>query len=529
MKNMTKPTRITMSRVSILGLLFCLSLTFCGGDDKKPPPAPPDADGDGIVDANDNCPNGTTGMATTADDTSPTADPDGDGCKNSEDIDDDNDGLVEIATAAELNNMRHDLTGKSYDDEADSNEGSTTGAPTSPTTLCPEETSADSGVYLCGYELVADITLPAAGEAGDLNGETAGNFDPIGNNTDGHFTAYLEGNGRTIQGLHIDITGVTAGDNDANDAALIAFCRGSIHNLILGNPRVLGRRRVAVLCATMNGASVRNVRVLNASTMQNDSSVTFNVYAGSLAGEVARSSISNSYATGNVTASTSGRVVYFGGLVGNLGSSSISNSYATGNVTASTSGNDSVYFGGLAGFMGSSSISNSYATGDVTASTSGRVVYFGGLVGRMVSNNISNSYATGNITVSSNSSILAGGLAGSLGMSNIISNSYATGDVTASGGSGVGHSGGLAGFMINSNISNSYATGDVSASGSNVNSGGLLGSSSSANISNSYYNSEATQTVNSIARSDADKRGVGSVGVRPCGGERANPECDPDA
>ena len=124
---------------------------------------------DNVGNACDKCPNGTTDMATTVDDTSPTADPDGDGCKNSEDIDDDNDGLIEIATATELNNMRHDLEGtpklrrRSRRGSIGQYEGSTTGAPTSATTLCPNETSAGSGIYLCGYELVADITLPAAG------------------------------------------------------------------------------------------------------------------------------------------------------------------------------------------------------------------------------------------------------------------------------------------------------------------------------------------------------------------------------
>ena len=112
-------------------------------------------------------------------------DTDGDGVDNPMDIDDDNDGLIEIATAMELNNMRFDLEGHSYDiqeDDGAGNEGSTMGAPTSATIHCPEPTSTDSGVYLCGYELVADIDF--AGPDGDPNApddnldlsETAGKF-----------------------------------------------------------------------------------------------------------------------------------------------------------------------------------------------------------------------------------------------------------------------------------------------------------------------------------------------------------------
>ena len=104
-----------------------------------------DADTDEIGDACDECPSGATGPASTTDPTATDADPDGDGCKNSEDVDDDNDGLIEIATATDLNNIRHDVAGHSYDDEPDDmtsgNEGDTTGAPKSATTLCTSETT----------------------------------------------------------------------------------------------------------------------------------------------------------------------------------------------------------------------------------------------------------------------------------------------------------------------------------------------------------------------------------------------------
>ncbi len=115
-----------------------------------------DADSDGVADANDSCPMGEANIATTEDASADTADPDGDGCKNSEDVDDDNDGLIEIATAEQLDNIRHDLAGHSYNDGSTF---STAGAPEEATENCAEERSAGSGIYLCGYELTADIDL----------------------------------------------------------------------------------------------------------------------------------------------------------------------------------------------------------------------------------------------------------------------------------------------------------------------------------------------------------------------------------
>jgi hypothetical protein len=103
-------------------------------------------------------------------------------------------------------------------------------------------------------------------------------------------------------------------------------------------------------------------------------------------------SIENCFATGDV----SGNFTYVGGLVGyQYGDSiTITNSYATGNVT--TSGVSS-NVGGLVGYQyyysssssGSNRIINSYATGNVTA-TNGSAV--GGLVGSISSSggNIAN-------------------------------------------------------------------------------------------------------------------------------------------
>ena len=152
--------------------------------------------------------------------------------------------------------------------------------------------------------------------------------------------------------------------------------------------------------------------------------------------------ISNSYSTANVSGTE-----YVGGLVG-VSAGTISNSYATGNVSAAA--------GNLGGLVGENNgtISNSYATGNVSDQNYAGV---GGLVG-VSDGTISNSYATGNVS----GTVLVGGL---VGVNNgAISNSYATGSV-----SGTEYVGGLAGSngggFFAGTIINSYWNTDNNAAG----------------------------------------------------------------
>ena len=461
-----------------------------------------DDDNDGVEDVDDACPMASLNPAS-GNASAPTADPDNDGCKNSEDVDNDNDGLIEIATASELNNMRHNLAGTTYDDEIEDitpgDTGSKAGGPASATDYCA---SATGGVYLCGYELVADIDLSGA----DQNSGTAGNFDPIGNLSSGHFTAYLEGNGYTINNLNIDITGVPAGDNDANDAAFIASCRGVLSNLVLADAVIHGRRRVAVLCARMNGGAVRNVQITGSSTVQSSNSSSFDSLVGGLVGQMLESnSISNSAATVNVSVSSpmgsSFDISIVGGLVGSI----------------------------LLENLGQNvSISNSYATGDVFAHSRHLDIRSGGLIGSQNSRfgganiNISNCYATGSVSVNTtnhSANSYSGGLMGLVNNSVSISNSYATGDISNDSNqpSSTLDSGGLVGSMFAGSISNSYATGDVFVYFMNTGSfGGLLGQNFGS-ISNSYYNSEAMQVENDMPRLPSALKGVGSETTDPAG------------
>ena len=271
------------------------------------------------------------------------------------------------------------------------------------------------------YVLVCNIDLGGA------------EWTPIGTNGD-PFTGEFDGNGYTVSNFKITTGRAYVG--------LFGYNEGVIKNLGVENFTV-------------------NVRYGG------------NVYAGGLVGYNDGGSITNSYATGNVSAtstatSTSYYSAYAGGLVGYNYRGSITNSYATGNVSATfnrTSTSSSTftdiyaYAGGLVG-SNSGSILNSYATGTVSAtSTSTRyTAYAGGLVG-VNSGSILNSYATGTVSAtatSSSSYAYAGGLVGS--NSGDITNSYATGNVSATSTStySFAYAGGLVGENDGGSITNCY-------------------------------------------------------------------------
>ena len=307
-----------------------------------------DDDNDTIADAMDSCPTGELN-ASTGVDTAATADPDDDGCKNSEDVDDDNDGLIELATAQELNNMRNNLAGTTYDDEEDDSSGgdagSTTGAPISETANCD---TATDGVYLCGYELTADIDFSGDGNLAttndnlDLNGSgtgNEGNFEPIGSdeNANTRFTANLHGNGFMISNLDIDrITGTIAADDHTNDAALLASCENTnITNLTLENPMIKGRHKVGALCGIMRSTTLSDVHIVGGA-IQGDTSSAVPSSLGGLVGETrGNSQVTGSSASSNVSdiGGEEDTIYDMGGLVGWLHSSQITGSRSSGNVT----------------------------------------------------------------------------------------------------------------------------------------------------------------------------------------------------
>lgn len=218
-------------------------------------------------------------------------------------------------------------------------------------------------------------------DAGPTSGWNAGaGFVPVGAWAT-PFTGFFDGLGHTINGLVINRPGV-------DYQGLFGLTGGAT------------LRNVGLVAGTVNGWTAGGL------VGHHDAGITSNVYntgnvisadsfAGGLIG-LCVGTITNSYATGNVTG------IQAGGLVGSLqGASNVTNSYATGNVTGVGD------VGGLFGYSGAT-VSNSYATGSVIG-TGGGDVGVGGLIG-INQGTVSNSYATGSVTGAAN---WIGGLVGS--------------------------------------------------------------------------------------------------------------------
>ena len=119
-----------------------------------------DTDCDGVAQRIDNCP---TAYNPGQEDTDP---PDGAGYACDDDVDDNDNGLIEIHFLEDLDFVRHNLVGTSYKPGADA-DASTEGAPTSAQPACMVRTPSTD--VLCGYELVRDLDF------GDATGYRSGN------------------------------------------------------------------------------------------------------------------------------------------------------------------------------------------------------------------------------------------------------------------------------------------------------------------------------------------------------------------
>ena len=401
------------------------------------------------------------------------------------DYDKDDDGLIEIATLAQLDAVRYDLGGKGAIAVA----AYVAAFPHAAMRMgCP-----DSRCY--GYELVADLDFDQNGDGRITAADAAywndgAGWDPIhglGPSTI-PFHSMLQGNGHAISHLYVHrpteqgglfgrlakggrVEGVTLQDVQVwgvNGSPLADSNFGTIIDVAVSGS-VTGSNRAGGLVGH-NGGLIR--------TSFSSATVLGSSRVGGLVGSNGTDgSIVASYATGTVT----GRGDEVGGLTGN-NSGLITASYATGTVT---SRGDKV--GGLAG-SNRKSIRASYATGAVTGlgnevgglagDNTGQIIgsfargavmgrsdaNVGGLVGHN-DGAVMASYATGAVTASGSQ---VGGLAGANAAAGRIAASYATGTVTASGSQDVG---GLVGNNQGA-VAASYAAGGV-AGGTRV--GGLIG------------------------------------------------------
>ena len=297
-----------------------------------------------------------------------------DDISGNEDVDEDNDGLIELCYLEDLDAMRYNRYGNYLKKNL--------------STL-----SAGCLNNSCrGYELVRDLDFnddaSYISTSNKVIWTTGEGWQPIGSITAGSctnqysrcFSATFEGNGYRIFNLQIN-------RGNADGIAFFDVNNGFIRNIGLSGVQVEGRRNVGGLVARNEGI------------------------------------IMNSNVDGSVTG-TSDRV---GSLVGeNKSNALILNSYGQGRVVGSS------LVGGLSG-PNRGRIINSYATADV----SGRGWTLGGLVAQNLGSlgRVINSYATG--SVSSDGSVLAaerlGGLLGYIGDNAQVINSYAIGNVAGSG------------------------------------------------------------------------------------------------
>ena len=350
-------------------------------------------------------------------------DSDGDGEPDATDVDDDNDGLVEVHNLEMFDHIQHNLAGTSYK-TASGGAGGQGGAPTATTADCTTDVDGD-GFFLCGYELMRDLDFANKGSYGagtvnnawrplDVSKNVVGADSAVNEGFTGpnRFAGIFEGNGYKISNL---------------------YSRGS------------GSR--GLFKSTNPTASIRNLGVVNANLYMGSGS---NQSIGGLVG-LNQGSISASSATGG-TVNGGADDDTVGSLVGwNQGD--IIASYATG-ATNGGAGND--YVGGLVGYNEKVSITASYATGAVDGGAG--YDFVGGLVGWNQGDIIA-SYAAG-ATNGGTWDDNVGGLVGYMASgTNTITASYATG--AANGGAGSDNVGGLVGIMFNgtNTITASYATG----------------------------------------------------------------------
>ncbi len=373
-----------------LGGVSCSLLADCDGDsvtDMDEVAAAcvikADCDDDGARDGdeeagcvqNTDCDNDGVGDGIEARGCAKLADCDGDSSEDGTDIDDDGDGLIEIATAAHLNEVRYALDGSGRRSSAN-------GA--IDTTGC----GGDGGITQCnGYELVADISL-----ADYVDNEGGKGWQPLGHDTDSGtngcqgdaFNGTFEGNGRTISNLSISRSGMDCVGLFGHITA-----DSEIRNLRLRAETVIGRDNVGSLVGFGPSA-----QIFYSSVVVGEVHRTRDNVGGLVGNGVSAQIFSSSIVVGQVSGSAS-----VGGLVGSGRSVRIhSSSVVAGEVSGS---------GGVGGLVGEGTTAYIVSSSAVVGEVSGSSVV-GGLVGNINHGKVAYSY----VVSGSRISMLGGGGSG---------------------------------------------------------------------------------------------------------------------
>ena len=271
------------------------------------------------------------------------------------DYDSDEDNYIEISTLAQLDAIRHDLTGV----------GSSTNA--AYIAAFPNRITSTTKRMGCpgtctGYELTANLDFDENGD-GQITADDStywnggAGWAPIGSDSSAsaRYQGDFKGNGYTINNLFIN-------RGSWSDVGLF----GSTHNtsriesLGVTNANVRAQNYVAILVGSLYGDIVA-CYATGAVTGTGDGMGQNRGQVGALAGyagvNARAATVHSSYSHASVTG-----IVSVGGLVGYGWHITMTNSYATGAVTRASG--TSHAFGGLLGWFNSGSVTASYCDTD---------------------------------------------------------------------------------------------------------------------------------------------------------------------
>ncbi len=264
-------------------------------------------------------------------------------------VDRDGNGLIEIYTLDELNQVRWNLEGSSWKTSANA-VGDVTG--------CPSLNHSQSRCR--GYELMQNLDFNNSLWASGANSMS---WEPIGNSS-APFVSTFSGNGFEIRNLYID-------QNNLDMIGLFGkIALGSeISNLGIVNARIHGKIYTGGLVGYMDDGLIYNTYTTGL--------VEGYSIAGGLVGIMYEGEIKNSFSKCAVRSFLLGA-----GFLGFLFNGRVNNIYATGSVLVT--GN---YAAGLIARHWNGSLENAYSTGGIQGN-----MYLGGAVGQKDFGNQSNLY-----------------------------------------------------------------------------------------------------------------------------------------
>jgi hypothetical protein len=360
---------------------------------------------------------------------------DGDSYRDDIDVDDDNNGLIEIFTLQQLDLMRYDLVGTSLN-------GDSTGCPA---TGCN------------GYELMNDLDFDTNSngivDAGDEFWNNGAGWIPVGWNTPysiDNFSAIFEGNFHAIFNFYIS-------GFDSDYAGLFSkVINAEFRNIELDSPKILAngiqsRNYVGSLAGYAKGSILNNISVNNI-TVEGYSSVggVIGSFKDAIsATDIAVTGTLNTYSnTGGIFSSAMGVSLgsllvlenlsfngtistddNAGGVASIMSFSSLTNCTISGEVSSYGFSN-----GGVASLVADSTVSQCQVQADVMAkqevgSPFTTTSYFtGGFFGDMRSSQLTRSSFTGNIQSIDR---YVGGVTGAISGSSVIQDVSVSGNINA--------------------------------------------------------------------------------------------------